>query len=268
MGRAATQPDADALHIRFRAKVDTYVDGALRGDSPLSSVTVCNNDGATYQKVPIGRDGVFVVDFKLAPRPAKFLQAGLTDRLQFHFHSAGDVCHNGNPEFEFHVASGSVYIGDILLRSCEANGAEIPELSAPVQAKLRLRKAAVTDPGATAVMSAPNGFVFGHNFTENEVHMRLLPLDATVLGRRHRLGGPADAPPGGPADAGPAPETPAPPGPPDAPSDAVAAREMLQWFDAMVLAGKIRDSVLWKSEEMNARVEVTARVEPAPEPRS
>lgn len=183
----------DGLHLRFKAKTFTYVDGAVSGVSPLSSVTVCDNDGATYQKVPVGADGVFDVDFVLAPREAPHVVAGLTDRLKFHFHGRGDLARNGNKNFQFGVAAESVYLGDVLARNCTANGV-----------------APVTRPATQSKLAPAKGpLLFRHNFSKNEVHVQLLPcLEATP-------------------------------------------QAVLSRFEALVEAGAVRESVLWRSGKFN-----------------
>ena len=157
---AALAEAKKGIRIFAQGVASTYVDGKVSTVSPLSTVTVCDNDGATHGQFKVGQNGEVTIDFVLSCKEGPGLVPMLTDYLKFHWHGMGDVAGTGDDTFEFGVASDKVHTRDLLARVCEVNNKVCPS--------------PVSEAVAKKMSSDLKCFMFRDNFSDVAVHFEVV----------------------------------------------------------------------------------------------
>jgi len=161
---ARAEADAKGLRLCFALRASVFVRGVCAPQCPLSSVMVCDNDGATFLAVPVSDDGTARVDFSLQPSVrVRHAEPGVTDRLKFHFRA------RDSPTHEFGVCSGHFYLRELLAQA--ATGQRVPK--------------AQSDTVRTRMARAAKGrvFVVSDNFQPVEVHFTVSGGSADAVAR-------------------------------------------------------------------------------------
>ncbi len=121
----------DSIRVRFKAATNICTpEVTASGGGIIHAVYASMHDSCTWQRVEVGKDGTFTVDFELRVRnPSEdthlhFLdEFGLNRRLKLHFFS-------NSGKDEVFLCAGHWPIKDILLGACAVNGVIPPSLQA------------------------------------------------------------------------------------------------------------------------------------------